>query len=172
MTVDQKWKKKKNLPIDNVGSIRKKSRQTDWWKTVCSPIKAFYHPNMYQRLSGKEPVKQDDHPNNTSCHRCSMLTGQTKTFKIINLWGFLKAQKVGRSHTACLLQAWTEDWQRACVFPLNHMETHLDAISNNPNMLIKHYSNYKNCMDIRHVSSRLREKALDGSCLPASHAHI
>lgn len=45
------------------------------------------------------------------------------------------------------------------VFP-NHMETHLDAISNNPNMLIKHYSNYKNCMDIRHVSSRLGEEAL------------
>lgn len=172
VTADQKWKKK-ILPIDNLGNIRKKSWQTDWWKLVCSPIKAFYHPNMYQSLSGKEPVKQDDHPNNISCHSCSKLTGQTKTFRSINLWGFLKAQKVGRSHTVCLLQAWTEKvWQHARVFPLNHMETHLDAISNNPNMLIKHYSNYKSCMDIRHVSSRLGEKALDGSCLLASHAHI
>lgn len=176
IAIKPKWQLTKNekkiLPIDNLGSIRKKSWQTDWWKLVCSPIKAFYHPNMYQSLSGKEPVKQDDHPNNISCHSCSKLTGQTKTFKSINLWGFLKAQKVGRSHTVCL-QAWTEkDWQHARVFPLNHMETHLDAISNNPNMLIKHYSNYKSCMDIRHVSSRLGEKALDGSCLLASHAHI
>ena len=61
VTADQKWKKK-ILPIDNLGSIRKKSWQTDWWKLVCSPIKAFYHPHMYQSLIGKEPVKQDDHP--------------------------------------------------------------------------------------------------------------
>lgn len=121
IAIKPKWQLTKNkkkifLPIDNLGSIWKKSWQTDWWKIVCSPVKAFYHPNMYQSLSGKEPVKQDDHPNNTSCHSCSKLTGQTKTFKTINLWGFLKAQKVGRRHTVCLLHAWTEDWQHACVF--------------------------------------------------------